>query len=63
MNRKRIGLCAALAVALLLAATEPVLAQSSVNEGLISGLNEKLLWVAVPITVLVEGIPVSYTHL
>jgi cytochrome c oxidase subunit II len=56
MNRKRIGLCAALAVALLLAATEPVLAQSSVNEGLISGLNEKLLWVAVPITVLVEGI-------
>ena len=56
MNRKRIGLCAALAVAFLFAATEPVLAQSSVNEELINGLNGKLLWVAIPITILVEGI-------
>ncbi len=41
---------------LLAVLAEPVAAQSSVNERLISGLNQKLLYVAVPITVLVEGI-------
>lgn len=56
MNRKRIGLCGLLSVALLLAAVEPALAQSSINEKLIGGLNAKLLYIAVPITVLVEGI-------
>jgi cytochrome c oxidase subunit 2 len=56
MNRKRIGVCALLSAALLFAATEPVLAQSSINEKLISSLNQKLLFIAVPFTVLVEGI-------
>ncbi len=55
MNRKRIGLCALLSAALLSFATQPVLAQS-VNAELISELNEKLLYVGIPITILVEGI-------
>lgn len=56
MNRKRIGLCGLLSVALLLVAVEPVLAQSSINEKIIGNLNKRLLYVAIPITVLVEGI-------
>lgn len=55
MNRKRTGFCAVLSAALLVVATEPALAQS-VNADLIYGLNNKLLYVAIPITVLVEGI-------
>jgi cytochrome c oxidase subunit 2 len=43
------------AVALSLAA-DPVAAQTSVSAELINGLNEKLLLVAIPITLLVEGI-------
>jgi cytochrome c oxidase subunit 2 len=43
-------------VAVLAALAEPAAAQSSVNEELIFGLNRKLLYVAVPITVLVEAI-------
>ena len=55
MNRKRIGLCALLSAALFFAVTQPALAQS-VNAELINELNNKLLYVAIPITVLVEGI-------
>jgi cytochrome c oxidase subunit 2 len=40
----------------LVVIADPVAAQSSVNEELIFGLNRKLLYVAIPITVLVEGI-------
>jgi cytochrome c oxidase subunit 2 len=43
-------------LAALVLAVEPALAQTSANEELITGLNLKLLYVAVPITVLVEGI-------
>jgi cytochrome c oxidase subunit 2 len=35
---------------------DPVAAQSSASEALINGLNGKLLYVAIPITILVEGI-------
>lgn len=55
MKRTRIGFCAVLSVALFLLATEPVLAQS-VNIELIDELNAKLLYVAIPITLLVEVI-------
>lgn len=55
MNFKRIGLGALLSVALLFAVAEPALAQS-VNAELINELNAKLLYVAIPITLLVEVI-------
>ena len=54
MKRNR-AVCALLSVAFLLAATEPVLAQS-INAELISELNLKLLYVAIPITLLVQVI-------
>lgn len=59
INRKRAGLLAFFGVALFLAAVEPAAAQSTdstITESLIWGLNSKLMYVAVPITVLVEGI-------
>ncbi|MFB6179701.1 MAG: cytochrome c oxidase subunit II [Halorientalis sp.] len=59
MNRKRVGLLGLFGLALFLAAVEPAAAQSThstVTEGLIWGLNDKLLYAAVPITVLVEAI-------
>lgn len=56
MNRKRIGATALLSVALLLLATDPVLAQSSTTEKLIGGLNERLLWVGIPLTIFVQVI-------
>ena len=43
-------------LALLALLAEPVAAQTSLNEQLISGLNEKLLYVAIPISILVEAI-------
>src|SRR6056297_3091632 len=55
MNKTRLGRYALLAVGLMLAATEPVLAQS-VNADLIYELNAKLLYVAIPITLLVQVI-------
>ena len=55
MNQQRIGLCALLSVALSLLAVEPALAQSA-NADLINELNFKLLYVAIPITLLVEVI-------
>jgi cytochrome c oxidase subunit 2 len=60
MNWKRAGLVTLLGVALLFAVTGPAAAQaatdSTTTEEAIWGLNSKLIYVAVPITVLVEGI-------
>jgi cytochrome c oxidase subunit 2 len=56
MKRSRLVLASLLSVVALSLAAEPVAAQSSVTAELINGLNEKLLLVAVPITLLVEGI-------
>jgi cytochrome c oxidase subunit 2 len=58
MNGKRAGLLALGGAVLLTALTGPAAAQtaSSTTEELIWGLNMNLLYVAVPITVLVEGI-------
>ncbi|MFC7021439.1 MULTISPECIES: cytochrome c oxidase subunit II [Haloarcula] len=58
MTRKRAGLVALFGVALLALAVEPAAAQTadSTTESLIWGLNQNLLYVAIPITVLVEGI-------
>ncbi|WP_049996864.1 cytochrome c oxidase subunit II [Halococcus sediminicola] len=55
MNKTRLGRYALLAVGLVFVATEPVLAQS-VNADLIYELNAKLLYVAIPITLLVQVI-------
>ena len=55
MNKRRIGLYALLSVALCFAVTEPALAQSA-NAELINELNGKLLYVAIPISLLVEVI-------
>jgi cytochrome c oxidase subunit 2 len=56
MKRSRLVLTSLLSVATLSLAATPVAAQSSVTAELINGLNEQLLLVAIPITVLVEGI-------
>ncbi|MFC6732275.1 MULTISPECIES: cytochrome c oxidase subunit II [unclassified Haladaptatus] len=58
MNYKRVGFGTLLSVALLAFVVEPVAAQeaTSVTKGLIDGLNSKLLYVAIPITILTEGI-------
>ncbi|MEF8829067.1 MAG: cytochrome c oxidase subunit II [Haloarcula sp.] len=59
MTRKRAGLVALFGAALLALAAEPAAAaqiQDSTTESLIWGLNMNLLYVAIPITVLVEGI-------
>ncbi|MHB9285791.1 cytochrome c oxidase subunit II [Halobacteriales archaeon Cl-PHB] len=58
MNERRAGLVALFGVALSFLAVDPVLAQSAdtTTEGLIRGLNSWLLYLAVPIAVLVEGI-------
>ena len=57
MNYRRAVLRTAVGVALLaLLGATPVAAQASINEQLISNLNEKLLYVAIPIAVLVEAI-------
>jgi cytochrome c oxidase subunit 2 len=57
MNYRRVVLRSVVGVALLaLLGASPVAAQPSVNIELINNLNEKLLYVAIPITVLVEAI-------
>ena len=59
MTRKRAGLVALFGAALLALAAEPAAAaqiQDSTTDSLIWGLNMNLLYVAIPITVLVEGI-------
>jgi cytochrome c oxidase subunit 2 len=53
IRRKAAGSLVALA-ALFVVAVQPVAAQSSVNEALIRGLNENLLYVAIPLAILVE---------
>ena len=56
MRRTRIGLASLLSVAVLALAVEPAAAQSapSATAELINTLNSKLLWAAIPITLLVE---------
>ena len=58
MNSRRAGLAALVGAALLAVLVEPVAAQSydTTTEALIRDLNSLLLYVAVPIAVLVEGI-------
>lgn len=56
MKRSRLVLASLLSVVALSLAADPVAAQTSVSAELINGLNEKLMFVAVPITLLVEGI-------
>ncbi|WP_267642944.1 cytochrome c oxidase subunit II [Haloarchaeobius amylolyticus] len=56
MNAKRLAPTALLGAAFLLLLADPVAAQASTTEEAIRGLNEKLLVVAIPITVLVEGV-------
>ncbi|MFC6755743.1 MULTISPECIES: cytochrome c oxidase subunit II [Haloarcula] len=58
MTRRRAGLVALLGAALLAFAAEPVAAQPSASTSVeqIWNLNNNLLYVAIPITVLVEGI-------
>ncbi|WP_435152828.1 cytochrome c oxidase subunit II [Haladaptatus sp. DFWS20] len=58
MDSKRIAFVSVLGAALLSVAVDPVLAQgySSTTERLIRTLNTQLLYAAIPITVLVEGI-------
>ncbi|WP_049971190.1 cytochrome c oxidase subunit II [Haladaptatus cibarius] len=58
MDSKRIAFVSVFGAALLSAAVDPVLAQgySSTTEELIQTLNTQLLYAAIPITVLVEGI-------
>ncbi|MFC6836338.1 cytochrome c oxidase subunit II [Halomarina ordinaria] len=56
VTRRWLGASGGLALLALAVLAEPVAAQTSVNEELIFGLNRKLLYVAIPITVLVEGI-------
>jgi len=56
MKRSRLVLVSLLSVVALSLAADPVAAQTSESAELIYGLNDKLLLVAVPITILVEGI-------
>jgi len=56
MKRSRLVLASLLSAVALALAAEPVAAQSSVSAELINQLNNKLLYIAVPITLLVEGI-------
>jgi cytochrome c oxidase subunit 2 len=59
MNQRRAGLAALFGAVLLAALVDPALAQSTADtttEELIWGLNTWLLYLAIPITVLVEGI-------
>ena len=56
MQKTRLALVSVLAAVVVGLAADPVAAQSSASAELINGLNEKLLWVAIPITLLVEGI-------
>ncbi|WP_458206232.1 cytochrome c oxidase subunit II [Haladaptatus sp. NG-SE-30] len=56
MDSKRIAFVSVLGAALLTVAVDPVLAYNSTTEELIRTLNTQLLYAAIPITVLVEGI-------
>jgi cytochrome c oxidase subunit 2 len=56
MRRIRLALVSLLAVLAVGLSADPVAAQASASAELINSLNDKLLWVAIPITLLVEGI-------
>ena len=56
MRRTRIGAAVIAALALLALAVDPVAAQTSINDELITQLNLELLYVAVVITVIVEAV-------
>jgi cytochrome c oxidase subunit 2 len=56
MKRSRLVLASLLSAVVLSLVADPVAAQTSVSAELINSLNEKLLIVAIPITLLVEGI-------
>ncbi|MFD1634511.1 cytochrome c oxidase subunit II [Haloplanus ruber] len=56
MKRSRLLLASLLSAVALSLAADPVAAQSSVSAELINNLNQKLLLIGVPITLLVEGI-------
>jgi cytochrome c oxidase subunit 2 len=56
MRHRRVFVQALLGLGLLALFTEPVAAQTTINDELITGLNERLLYVAIPISILVEVI-------
>ena len=56
MRKTRLVLVSVLAAVVVGLSADPVAAQASASAELINGLNNKLLWVAIPITLLVEGI-------
>ncbi|RLM59882.1 cytochrome c oxidase subunit II [Halobellus sp. Atlit-31R] len=56
MRKTRLGLVSLLTVVVAGFIADPVAAQASASSELINGLNGKLLYIAVPITILVEGI-------
>ncbi|GGJ10691.1 cytochrome c oxidase subunit II [Halobellus salinus] len=56
MRKTRLALGSLLAAVVVGLSADPVAAQPSASAELINGLNVKLLWIAIPITLLVEGI-------
>ena len=56
MDSKRMGLIAALGAMFLAVAVDPVAAYNSTTDSLIRTLNSQLLYAAIPISILVEGI-------
>ncbi|WP_049987030.1 cytochrome c oxidase subunit II [Halobellus rufus] len=56
MRKTRLALVSLLTVLVAGLAADPVAAQASASAELINGLNGKLLYIAVPVTLLVEGI-------
>jgi cytochrome c oxidase subunit 2 len=56
MSNRRVALRALLGLGLFALLAQPVAAQTSINSDLITDLNLDLLYVAIPITILVEGI-------
>ncbi len=56
MKRTRLGTCLLFAITGIALVAMPAAAQTSTTSGLINSLNERLLIIAIPITLLVEGI-------
>ena len=56
MKRTRLGLASLFSVVALAVVAQPVAAQASVTAQLVNELNGKLLYIAIPITILVEAI-------
>ena len=56
MRKTRLALVSLLAAVVVGLLADPVAAPPSASAELINGLNEQLLWVSIPITLLVEGI-------